>query len=251
MSSEEDVVLFEERSNGVGVITLNRPKSLNSLNQPVFEALLALCHRLRRKDTTVKVVVLTAAGDRAFSAGNDVKGGQFTSRGDPRLQVNTIEALYNLRQPLLVAINGVCYTGALELIMPADLIIAARKAVFCDTHSTLGLVPTWGLSVRLPRKVGLANAKLISFTGRKFTAEEAQRLGLVDMVVEKEELLPTVLSLAEEIADKSAESIQKQKHMMNYAFMSSGREALSWTDEVHGFHPGEVFVNWLRLNGVE
>lgn len=246
----EPVVLFEERSNGVGVITLNRPKSLNSLNQDVFEELLALCKRLSARNSTVKVVVLNAAGDRAFSAGNDVKGGQFTARGDPRLQVNTIEALYNLPQPLLVAVNGACYTGALELIMPADFIIASEKAVFCDTHSTLGLVPTWGLSVRLPRRVGLANAKLISFTGRKFSASESKELGLVDLVVKHEELMTKVLAMAEEIADKSAESIQKQKRMMNHAYMASGREALSWTDEVHGFHPGMLKLVLFIINKI-
>ena len=152
-------------------------------------------------------MILTAAG-RAFSSGNDVaKGGKFTQNGQkvsPRIQVDAIEALIAIPQPLLVAVNGLCYTGALELLMAADLIFASEEnAVFCDTHAHLGLVPTWGLSVRMPRKIGLANAKMLSFSGRKFDATAAEKMGLVDTVVPDAQLMTTVRELAADIADKS------------------------------------------------
>eukprot|EP00747_Dinoflagellata_sp_TGD_P167225 gnl/TRDRNA2_/TRDRNA2_191249_c0_seq1.p1 gnl/TRDRNA2_/TRDRNA2_191249_c0~~gnl/TRDRNA2_/TRDRNA2_191249_c0_seq1.p1 ORF type:complete len:269 (+),score=52.96 gnl/TRDRNA2_/TRDRNA2_191249_c0_seq1:107-913(+) len=238
-SPADDVVLFQEDNDGIATITLNRPKAMNSLSEEVFERLLAITRRLRRRDATAKVVILTASGDKAFSAGNDVRGGAFTAKGDPRLQIDTIEALDRLPQPLLACVNGVCFTGALELLMAADFVLAGKdRAIFCDTHAKLGLVPTWGLSVRLPRKVGLSNAKLISFSGRRFSAVEAANLGLVDMVIDDALLQDAAKGLALEIAANSTDSIRKQKRMMDTAYMANGREALDWLDPVYGFHPG-------------
>ena len=214
---------------------------MNSLNVPVFERLkeIALAARYEKE---LKVLVLTAAGDRAFSAGNDVRGGSFTASGggatSRRLQVETIEALDAVPQPLIAAVNGVAYTGALELLLAADMIVAAKRAIFCDTHAKLGLVPTWGLSVRLPQRIGLANAKLMSFTGKQYSAEDAAAIGLVDMVTEDEELPLVVSELAAAMAENSSDSIAKQKRMMDMAAKTTAREALAWTDETYGFHPG-------------
>jgi len=216
-------------------------KAMNSLNVPVFERLkeIALAARYEKE---LKVLVLTAAGDRAFSAGNDVRGGSFTASGggatSRRLQVETIEALDAVPQPLIAAVNGVAYTGALELLLAADMIVAAKRAIFCDTHAKLGLVPTWGLSVRLPQRIGLANAKLMSFTGKQYSAEDAAAIGLVDMVTEDEELPLVVSELAAAMAENSSDSIAKQKRMMDMAAKTTAREALAWTDETYGFHPG-------------
>ena len=139
---------------------------MNSLSVPVFERLKEIALAVRT-EKDIKVLILTAAGDRAFSAGNDVRGGSFTSGGtaNRRLQVEAIEALDAVPQPLIAAVNGVAYTGALELLLAADIVVAAKRATFCDTHAKLGLVPTWGLSVRMPQRIGLANAKIMSFTG--------------------------------------------------------------------------------------
>jgi enoyl-CoA hydratase len=241
----EEVVLFAVDDDGVGTITINRPSSLNSLSVPVFERLKEIATAVRY-EKEIKVLILTGAGDRAFSAGNDVKGGSFTassagggaSRPSRRLQVEAIEALDAVPQPLIASVNGVAYTGALELLLAADIIVAARRAVFCDTHARLGLVPTWGLSVRLPMRVGLANAKIMSFTGKQFSAEDASAIGLVDMVTADDELAPVVAELAASMAENSADSIAKQKRMMDMAAKTTAREALAWTDETYGFHPG-------------
>ena len=116
------------------------------------------------------------------------------------------------------------------------------------THARLGLVPTWGLSVRLPRKIGLSNAKIMSFTGRKFNGDDAQKIGLVDMLFDDDKLMNETFKLAEEMAVNSFDSIRKQKKMMDYGFMSSQREALAWTDEVNGFHPGFAKDMKERMN---
>ena len=160
------------------------------------------------------------------------------SQCERRLQVETIEALDAVPQPLIAAVNGVAYTGALELLLAADMIVAAKRAIFCDTHAKLGLVPTWGLSVRLPQRIGLANAKLMSFTGKQYSAEDAAAIGLVDMVTEDEELPLVVSELAAAMAENSSDSIAKQKRMMDMAAKTTAREALAWTDETYGFHPG-------------
>ena len=89
---------------------------------------------------------------------------QWRRHDERRLQVEAIEALDAIPQPLIAAVNGVAYTGALELLLAADIVVAAKHATFCDTHAKLGLVPTWGLSVRMPHRIGLANAKITSFT---------------------------------------------------------------------------------------
>jgi enoyl-CoA hydratase/carnithine racemase len=139
-------VLYDVDENGVATITINRPKALNALNANVFERLLQIATDLRTKDSKVKCVILTSAG-RSFSAGNDVAKGQSSSsytHPNPRLPVDAIEALSAVPQPLLVVVNGLCYTGALELLLAGDITLAScENAVFCDTHSQLGIVPTW------------------------------------------------------------------------------------------------------------
>lgn len=216
----------------MGTITINRPHAMNALNTQVFERLKEIALAVRHEEG-VKVLILSAAGDRAFSAGNDVKGGSFTSSKSGNtarhLQIEAIEALDAVPQPLIAAVNGVAYTGALELLLAADIIVSARRAVFCDTHAQLGLVPTWGLPVRLPMRVGLANAKIMSFTSKKYSAAEAADIGLVDLLVDDEELVPTVRALAESIAANSTDSVRKQKRMMDMAAKTTAREALAWT----------------------
>jgi enoyl-CoA hydratase len=241
--SDEPVLFNVDAESGVGTITINRPRSMNALNLPVFARLRDIA-AAARWDRSLRVLILTGSGERAFSAGNDVKpGGAFSSEGGDdsrRLQVEAIEHLCAVPQPLLGAVNGVCFTGALELLLACDIIVAARNAAaFCDTHARLGLVPTWGLSARLPRRIGLAQAKLLSFTSRRIGSEEALRMGLVDVVAADSELAATVGALAAQIAANSSDSIAKQKRMMNMGFETTVREALAWTDEVRGFHPGQ------------
>ena len=140
--------------DGLCTLTLNRPEKLNALNVPIFVQLRAHVDEIAALTETIGCVVLRGAG-RAFSAGHDLKDIQAGERPPrPHFQAETVSCLANLPQPVIVAVHGHCYTGALELALAGDLLIASASARFADTHSRWGLTPLWGMSQRLPRRVG-------------------------------------------------------------------------------------------------
>ena len=208
-----------EKKEGIAKITLNRPQALNALNDQVFSEILAALDDVR-KDDSVGVVVITGAG-RAFSAGMDIKairerGTEEGSGADTsRLAREAIEAIENLPKPVIAMVNGYCLTGALELAMGCDVIIASENAVFGDTHARWGLRPTWGLSQRLPRAVGVMKAKELSFTADMISAQEAERIGLINKVVPAEKLEEATKELAEKMLSNSRGSIAAYKYLIN------------------------------------
>ncbi len=173
-----------DRDRTVATITLNRPDALNAITPAMLHRLGDLLTELA-DDADVDVVVLTGAG-RAFSAGVDLK-----ALGDRELvdgKVGDIldlparrvtELLSSMPAITVAKVNGFCFTGALELALACDVIIAAEEAKFGDTHAKFGLRPTWGMSQRLPRLIGLAAARELSLTARTFDAAEARSLGMV------------------------------------------------------------------------
>ena len=193
--------LIIEKREGVAILTLNRPESMNALSVELRRALVDALESLR-DDDEARVVILTGAG-RAFCAGLDLKemsqGGEgsrdITGRQDP------IAAMAAFPGPILGAINGHAITGGFELALACDLMIASTNALFADTHIRVGLMPRWGLSQRLPRLVGMGHAKEISLSGNFVDAERAVRIGLVNRVVAPDELLPVCEKLAREMAD--------------------------------------------------
>lgn len=176
-----DLVLREDRG-GVATLTLNRPEKLNALGIALFEALADHVTQLGRDEEQVGVVVLRGAG-RCFSAGHDLRDADACRKPHPNFQANVIEALANLPQPVVVAVHGYCYTGALELALAGDIIFASRNARFADTHARWGFTPVWGLSQRLPRRVGAAKAAEMMFTCRDVGGEEAVSMGLANICV--------------------------------------------------------------------
>jgi enoyl-CoA hydratase len=182
-----DLVLRED-VGGAAILTLNRPDKLNSLNVPVFEALEAHVKAIEAAPGGVAAVVLRGAG-RCFSAGHDL-GDIATGEKLPRAnyQSHVIERLADLPIPVISAVHGHCYTGALELALAGDIILAAESAKFADTHARWALTPVWGLSQRLPRRVGTYKAREMMFTCRTYSGREAEAMGLanacVDLVAE-------------------------------------------------------------------
>src|SRR5437016_2734038 len=152
-----NLVLRHDR-NGAATLTLNRPDKLNALNVELFVELDAHVTRIATETETVGLVIVRGAG-RCFSAGHDL-GDIATGEPLPRpnFQSHVIEKLAGLPQPVISAVHGHCYTGALELALAGDLIIAAEGAKFADTHAKWALTPVWGMSQRLPRRVGRAKA---------------------------------------------------------------------------------------------
>jgi len=202
--------------NGLCTLTLNRPERLNALNIEVFRELRAHVEELERQFDKVGCVVLRGAG-RCFSAGHDL--GAIESQGESRentvrFEAETVTRLANLPMPVVTAVHGHCYTGALELALAGDIIIASQSARFADTHGKWALTPVWGLSQRLPRRVGLAKAKEMMFTTRTYSGEEAAAMGLANMCVPEESFAAEVEALARSILAASWFSNRANKRLL-------------------------------------
>jgi enoyl-CoA hydratase/carnithine racemase len=193
-------ILRDDR-DGLCTLTLNRPGKLNALDTATFEELDAHCAALEGEVGAVGCVVLRGAG-RMFCAGADIGGiGQgFT---DSRFKPGVVARLAALPQPVIAAVHGVCFTGGLELALAADLIVAERSARFADTHGKWGLVGAWGMTQRLPRRIGMAQAKRLIFTAQAIESPQAAALGLVDVLVEDGELDARVAEFAAQVLANS------------------------------------------------
>ena len=213
---------------GVAVLTLNRPEVLNALSPKLFEELRAHVDRLAAETETVGCVVLQGAG-RAFSAGNDLNA---ISKGErapsPHFQAETLEALEALPQPVIAAVQGHCYTGALELVLACDLLVVAESAKLADTHGKWGMTPTWGMSQRLPRRIGPLRAKALMFSGRALLGRDAVALGLANECVPDAELAERALALAREIAANSWFTLRSEKTLIREGARLGPSEALAY-----------------------
>lgn len=205
-----ELVLFE-RVGAIAFLTLNRPDKRNALNLDVWDQLNTHLDAIEAAGDAIMVVVLRGAGP-VFCAGNDLKG----IAGEPPIpnyQSKTVARLAGMRQPLVVAVQGGCYTGGLELALAGDIIIAGEGARFADTHGKFALVPIWGMSQRLPRRVGTYKAREMSFTGIPVTGAEAERIGLANICVPDADLEAKTREIAEAIAGQSAHSVFAYKKL--------------------------------------
>lgn len=204
-------LVTREDSNGVAILSLNRPDKRNALNIALWQELEAHVTAIREASEAIGAVILRANGP-TFCAGNDLK-----ERGVelPRqhFQASIVTALATLPQPVIVAVQGGCYTGGLELALAGDIILASENALFADTHGKFALVPIWGMSQRLPRRVGQWKAREMSFTGLPVSGAEAARIGLANHAVPDAELDARALELASAIAAQSRHSVFAYKRL--------------------------------------
>lgn len=211
----------------VAVLTLNRPAKLNALSPDLLAELAVHLDAIGAAGEAVRCVVIEGAG-RSFCAGADVealRAGVVTD--DPEFRSRTIERLGALPQAVIAAVHGHCYTGGLELALAADIIVAADDTSFCDTHAKLGIVPRWGLSARLPRRIGGA-AKRFSMMAEPVGAQEALRLGICDMVVGRETLHEAAIGVATRIAGNSFRSVASVKHLYDRSLGATLAESLDY-----------------------
>ncbi len=222
-SSPSDLVIRTDRSDGLTTLTLNRPDKLNALTPGSFVALRQHLDAIAN-DRSVGCVVLQGAG-RSFCAGHDL-GSIATGERAPskHFESETVEALERLPQPTIARIHGHCFTGGLELALGCDILICAASTKLGDTHGQWGLAPVWGMSVRLPERVGLSTAKELMFTSRRLTGAEAEAIGLVDHCVADDELDAAVDRLAVEILANSWGTNRIDKALL-YAAGERTREA--------------------------
>lgn len=216
--SENELLI--DIKDGVARLTLNRPQVMNALTPGLLVALRTAVEAAGQ-NPAVGVMVLTGAG-RAFSAGVDLKAlGNIRLEGgavggvldDPaRALIRAIEAS---PRPVIARVNGYCFTGALEIALACDLIVAADEARLGDTHTRWGLRPSWGMSRRLPLRIGLHRAKELSFTARAITGAEAERIGLVNRAVPLDKLDEAVDELCRAMLANSREAIAAYKTLYN------------------------------------
>jgi len=205
----------------LATITLNRPDKLNALDPPMLDALAAAVAALER-DTDVRVVLLTASGERAFCVGADIHAWAALSPIDMgrrwiRDGHRIFDALARLRQPVIAVLKGYTFGGGLELALAADLRLAADTAQLAFPEAKIATIPGWGGTGRLPALIGPARAKQMIFSGAQLDAHKAERWGLVNEVYPADHLMTEAVALAQQIAQNAPLSVQLAKQAIDGA----------------------------------
>lgn len=234
-------ISFEDAT---AIVTLNRPEAMNALSKALraelAEAMLAVAN-----DDAVRAVVLTGAGQRAFTAGLDLKelGASTEGLGAANATTprdNPVKAVEQCPKPVIGAINGVAITGGFELALACDVLIASTNARFADTHARVGIMPGWGLSQKLSRMIGISRAKELSLTGNFLDAATAERWGLVNRVVEPDQLLPAATALARDMANIDPAMLAGYKKLIDEGYALSFGEGLVLEAERSSAANGQV-----------
>ena len=209
-----ELVLREDR-DGAAILTLNRPEKLNALSKDMIERLEQHVEAIERQTRTVGLVILRGAGGN-FSSGHDMSEvlAQVKAHAKPHHYVEVIDKVANLPQPVISAVQGHCSTGALELALAADLIVAAESARFCDAYARWGLTPIWGLSLRLPHRVGTAIASEMMYSCRSYSGTEAHEMHLANFCFPDQRFEAELAALAADILANSWYSNQVNKRAL-------------------------------------
>ncbi len=233
-----ECILTETRGDGerrIGLVTLNRPKQLNALNDTLMDELGAALKAFDGDDTIGCIIV--TGGEKAFAAGADIGGMQpygFADAYSRGLISRNWETMRTIRKPVIAAVAGFALGGGCEVAMMCDIVIAADSAKFGQPEIKLGIIPGAGGTQRLPRAVGKAKAMDLVLTARMMDAVEAERAGLVSRVVPAAELLEVALAAAETICSYSGPSVMMAKDAVNRAFEMPLSDGIAY--ERHLFH---------------
>jgi enoyl-CoA hydratase len=210
--------LIYEKTDNIGVLTINRPDKLNAISNELTEELKQLLDEIE-KDEELRVMLITGAGDKAFVAGADIKElvdrGALVGRKVSRTRQDLFSRIENLPAPVIAAVNGYALGGGLELAIACSIRICSEKAQFGAPEVKLGIIPGDGGTQRLPRLVGLGRAMEMILTGDFIDAQEAYRIGLVNKVVPHEELMDSVMEMAKKIAQRPPLAVRYAKEAVN------------------------------------
>ncbi|MEM2856450.1 MAG: enoyl-CoA hydratase-related protein [Candidatus Nitrosocaldaceae archaeon] len=223
-----------DREEGIAIVTINRPEKLNAMNIDLIKELGNTIEQLDNDDS-VRCVIITGAGEKAFSAGADI---EYMSKITP-LEAEqyaltghaTMNKIEELSKPVIAAVNGYALGGGCELSLACDIRIGSKNAVLGQPEVTIGIPPGWGGTQRLMRIVGIAKAKELVFTGKRINAEEAYNIGLLNKVVELSELMNEAKNMAREIAKNSNIAVRVTKTLINRgvdADLKSGLKLEIW-----------------------
>ena len=224
-------LLFESDQNNIGILTINKERSMNTLSLETISELNQFTEKeLNTND--LKVLIITGAGNKAFVAGADIRQMREMTRAQFEeyctLGHNTFNALQDAPFPVIAAINGYALGGGCELAVACDIRIASEKAKIGFPETKLGLFPCWGGSQRVTRLMGIGKAKELIFTGEMINADEALNIGLIDKVVEQEGLIDEVKKIAGQIAGNSPLAVGFAKKVINQGSEMELPEALSF-----------------------
>ena len=206
-------LILRSDADGVATLTLNRPDKRNAINRELFRALRAQILALQ-DDAAIGLVVLRGSGGH-FCAGHDLtEKPHADALGWLRRELQTLEMLTRLRQPVIAAVEGTCFPGGLEMALSADFIVCDETARFADTHGKWGLVPGWGMSQRLPRRVGQSKALEMMLTCQPYTGVEAAAMGLANLCAPEGGLGAAVDALGSRILANSWHSNAENKRLI-------------------------------------
>ena len=210
--------IIYEKSEAIATITLNRPEALNSFSKEVADEVLQAVEDIKNDENT-RVVILTGAGEKAFSTGADIKAmkgmNALKARELSLMGEKICNTLENLEKPVIAAINGYALGGGLEVAMACDIRIASENARMGQTEINIGLIPGWGGTQRLTRLIGRTKAKELVFTGKMIDAKTEEQLGILNMVVPADKLKETVRQFALELAQKAPVALKVAKALIN------------------------------------
>lgn len=237
MQPHYETLLIERPHPDVLQITMNRPASMNAMNTQMGLDMLDVFGTLGAHPDTCRAVILTGAGDRAFSAGGDLKQRRGMSDAEWQAQHHIFErkvvAMRACPVPVIAAVNGVAYGGGCEMALMCDFIYAARSVRFALPEVTIGIMPGAGGTQTLPRAVGERRAKELLLSGKPWYAEDAERWGMVNRVCEPEALLRETLDIAATIAGNAPISVRQAKRSMHHGLSMSLEDGMLFEVEAY------------------
>lgn len=237
-AAEEPHIVYTVE-NGIAHLMMNRPRKLNAITAAMGAEFVRICREVDYEDD-IKVLVISGAGDRAFSAGSDVSalddlGGPWEQRNRAEYDRDYIVPLLKLRKPAIAAIDGYCLGGGLEVAMSCDIRVATERSSFGAPEVRRGWHAGSGNVSILPRLIGYGNAARWILTGDIFPAAEAHRVGFVQDLVSVEELMPRVMSIAERLAKNPPIAVQSAKNIIRQSQGMSIAQGLAWENDGYTF----------------
>ena len=225
-------LITTDKRDGYAIVTLNRPQAMNALSADLRSQLADTVDTLEA-DGDVRVLIVTGAGERAFTAGLDLKelGGNSDSPALAIASNDPVQALSRFSGPIIGAINGVAITGGFELALACDVLLGTPNTLFADTHARVGILPGWGLSQKLTRLLGPSRAKELSLTGNFIAAEQALEWGLINRIVPAEALIETACAMAEDMLSCVPETLVAYKALIDDGYAETFGAALALEDE--------------------
>jgi enoyl-CoA hydratase len=210
--------IIYEKTEGIATITLNRPEALNAFSKELVQEVLQAVEDIKA-DETIRTVVLTGTGEKAFSAGADIKAmkgmNALKARELSLMGEKLCSTFENLEKPVIAAINGYALGGGLEVAMSCDIRIASENAKMGQTEINIGLIPGWGGTQRLTRLIGATKAKELIYTGKLIDAKTAEQLGIINMTVPADKFKETIKQFASELAQKAPVALKVAKALIN------------------------------------